>query len=83
MDKTSETVPDMSITVRQLLENHSRGKESTVEVRKPLYFEVPIPTINDITDVNAYREQLNQALKKTDVYSLSCLIDEYVGLINK
>lgn len=62
----SHVVPDMNLTVRQLLENHTRGKSSEVEVRKPLYFELPIPVINDLTDVAKYRKQLDDQMKSVD-----------------
>jgi hypothetical protein len=66
MDDSSITVPAMSLTVRQLLENHTRGKDNNVHVKQPLYFDVPIPTIEDITDVEEYRSMLKETLEKTD-----------------
>lgn len=68
MDPNGLAVPDLSLTVRQLLENHTRGKESKIEVRKPLYFDLPIPTINDITDVMKYRDMLEKQMKATDEF---------------
>lgn len=62
MDGESETMPDMHLTVRQLLENHSRGMDSKVNIRQPLYFDMEIPTINDITDVDAYKAALEKKL---------------------
>ena len=56
----SETIPDMNLTVRQLLENHTRGKTGEVEVRQPVYFEREIPTINDLTDVDDYNTWLKE-----------------------
>lgn len=66
MDPNSATVPDMHMTVKQLLENHSRGIDSKVEVRQPIYFETEIPTITDITDVGNYRESLENRLKEVN-----------------
>jgi len=68
MSPDSDTVPEMSLTVRQLLENHTRGKDSNVEVRQPLYFDVPVPTITDITDVENYRKQLEETLRQTNEF---------------
>lgn len=66
MNQESQTVPDLSLTVRQLVENHTRGKDSNVEVKQPLYFDVAIPTVTDITDVERYRDQLQEALDQTN-----------------
>ena len=63
----SMTVPDMNLTVRQLLEDHTRVPEG-VEVRKPLYFDLPIPTIKDITDVEEYRAVLKDQIDKVDQF---------------
>ncbi len=67
-EEASQTVPDMSLTVRQLLQNHTRGKDGTAMVREPLYFETELPTLNDITDVERYREQLNERLQQADEF---------------
>lgn len=68
MDGTVVTQPDMSLTVRQLLENHTRGVDSNVQERKPIYFDVPVPTITDITDVHEYRAHLKEKLMQTDTF---------------
>jgi hypothetical protein len=68
MDPKSQTVPDMSLTVRQLLQNHVRGVDSNVQQKNPLYFETQIPTIRDITDVQEYRETLEQKIKDMDEF---------------
>ena len=54
----SMTVPDMTLTVKQLLHNHSRGIHSDVSLNEPMYFDSEIPIIDDITDLIAYREDL-------------------------
>ncbi len=59
---TSDTVPDLNLTVRQLLQNHTRDNGS-VKVSEPIYFDQEIPTITDITDVQDYKDQLEQRLK--------------------
>jgi hypothetical protein len=67
-DPNSQTMPDMHMTVTQLLENHSRGIDGKVEVRQPLYFETEIPSLRDITDVEEYKEGLQMRLDKINEY---------------
>lgn len=57
------TVPDMSLTVRQMLEHHTYQPDGKIGVKRPLYFELPIPVIKDITDVVEYRKVLNDQIK--------------------
>lgn len=68
MNSKSETVPDMNLTVRQLLEHHTRGQSSEISVKQPLYFETEIPTIRDITDVKKYREHLEYRLNEVNKF---------------
>lgn len=66
MDPESKTVPDMSLTISQLLANHTRGRSSDINVREPLYFETEIPTIRDITDVQRFRDGLEEKLAQVN-----------------
>lgn len=66
MDDHSDTIPDLNLTVRQLLENHTRGKDSDVEVRQPLYLEFPVPVLNDLTDVDNYKEVVQEQLNRIE-----------------
>ena len=68
MSQERRTQPDMSLTVRQLLENHTRGYEMGAVERKPLYFDIEVPTINDLTDVQEYRDHLMEKLRQTDEF---------------
>lgn len=68
MDEKSLTVPDMNLTVRQLLENHVRGVDGKVKVSEPLYFETEIPTIKDMTDIDRYKEALQARLAEVDEF---------------
>ncbi len=54
----SMTVPDMSLTVKQLLHNHTRGIHSDVSHNEPMYFDSEIPIIDDITDLIEFRKDL-------------------------
>lgn len=59
----SETHPDLSITVRQLLEQYSIGPDGRkVEVRQPLYFDTHIPMMRDITDVYEFKRHVEERL---------------------
>lgn len=64
LDGKSVTVPDMQMTVRQLLENHSRGVDGKETIRQPLYFETEIPTLRDLVDVEEYEQSLQDRLEK-------------------
>lgn len=68
MDGSTDTVPDMHLTVRQLLENHTRGIDDTTQVRQPFYFDTEIPTINDITDVEAFKASLESRLEQVNQF---------------
>lgn len=81
MDGKSMTTPDLNLTVRQLLENHTRGKTNEVEVRKPLYFELPIPVIGDLTDIDKYRKILDEQIKSTDAFKAQ--LDDQTKEYNK
>ncbi len=54
----SQTVPDLTLSVKQLLINHSRGISSDISINEPMYFDTEIPIIDDITDLDAFREDL-------------------------
>lgn len=56
----SLTEPDMTLTIGQLLENHTRGNE--LPEKPHIYFETEVPTIRDWTDVEKYKEQLERRL---------------------
>lgn len=64
----SDTVPDLNLTVRQLIQNHTRGHGNEVKVSEPIYFDQEIPTITDITDVDTYKEQLEERLKQVNQF---------------
>jgi len=61
------TQPDQTLTIRELLDNHSRGIPLGVKERKGEYFETPIPRFDDLTDMLEYKAQLmdrNKELNK-------------------
>jgi hypothetical protein len=67
MDPKSETEPDMSLTIRELLYNHTRGVLVDVPAHEPIYLEdLEVPVIRDLTDLDNYRETLNSRLNELE-----------------
>ena len=64
----SLTVPDMNLTVRQLLTNHSRGLSNDRHLKTPIYFDYKIPKIKDMVDVQEYREYLNTHIASVEKF---------------
>jgi hypothetical protein len=62
----SMTEPDLTMTLSQLLERHSRGKE--IPMRAPVFFQTEIPTFSDLTDIERYRDQLKRRLDETNEF---------------
>jgi hypothetical protein len=59
--------PDQTKSIRDLLENHSRGIPLGVKESKGEYFDTPIPRFDDLTDMLEYKAQLmdrNKELNK-------------------
>lgn len=59
----SQTVPDLNLTVRQLLTNHSRGLTNGNHEKSPLYFDYKLPKINDLTDVQEHKNYLLERIE--------------------
>ena len=57
------TQPDMSLTVLQLLQNHTRGLHSDINVQSDGYYDTDIPQFDDITDFYEWKKQLRADLK--------------------
>jgi hypothetical protein len=64
----SKTIPDMSLTVSQLLQNYARGIDGKLSEKNPLYFDITVPVINDLLDVEQFRDQLKEKLKETEQF---------------
>jgi len=62
-NKPSLTVPDLTLTIKQLLTNHSRGIPSNVAYNEPMYFNQEIPIIDDIVDIQTFRQDLKHREK--------------------
>lgn len=66
MDPSSQTVPDMNLSLRQLLDNYSRGIPTGAAFREGEYFEDEvIPQFDDLVDLQMARENLEN--RKNDL----------------
>lgn len=63
-DLPSETVPDQSLTIAELLKNHVRGISSDVQNNEGQFFDTEIPVFHDLTEEVEYKEQLADAIKE-------------------
>lgn len=54
----SKTQPDMTLSMRELLVNHTRNLGLPGTVYEPMYYDVEIPQMDDITDIEEYRQFL-------------------------
>lgn len=59
----SQTVPEMHLTISELVRNYTRGINSNVHMYQAEYFEdTPIPQIEDLTDLQNYKADLKAQL---------------------
>ena len=57
----SKTVPDLGLTVRQLMTNHTRGIGSDAINREPKYYgDLEVPPVKDFTDLEKNRNELKE-----------------------
>tara|TARA_B110000003_G_scaffold230245_1_gene232274 strand:- start:979 stop:1332 length:354 start_codon:yes stop_codon:yes gene_type:complete len=67
MDQTVHTQPDMTMSIRELLDRHSRGLPLTTNQKQGEYFDTEIPRFDDITDMLQYKQELmdrNKSINK-------------------
>ncbi len=67
MDQTIHTQPDMTMSIRDLLDRHSRGLPLTTNERKGVYFDTEIPRFDDLTDMLQYKQEFmdrNKSINK-------------------
>lgn len=62
-DQTQVTVPDQNLTIRQLLDNHSRGLPMGAAALRAEFFDTEIPVIQDLTDIPKYKKSLQKKEK--------------------
>lgn len=65
MDEDQQTVPDMNMSVTQIMQRHSRGQDGSISAKQPFYFETRVPVFHDLLDIENYKEHLDQ--KKQEV----------------
>lgn len=58
MDQTVNTIPDQNLSIRQLLDRHSRGLPLGATNHQGEYFETEIPRFDDIVDMMEYKKEL-------------------------
>lgn len=66
-EQTLVTQPDMTMSIRDLLDRHSRGLPLTTNERKGEYFDTEIPRFYDLTDMLKYKQELmdrNKSINK-------------------
>lgn len=56
-NEKSQTWPDMSISLSQLVLNHTRGITTDIQGKQEMYFDEEIPIVQDLTDLDAIRER--------------------------
>lgn len=56
----SMTVPDQTISLKQLLKNHTRGIPTNARLVPGEYLGVEMPRIEDLTDIAENRERLEE-----------------------
>lgn len=58
----SMTVPSMTLTVKELMERHTRGLETDTAQREEIYLPegIDVPRMDDLTDLVFAKEELKQ-----------------------
>ena len=64
MSDELHTLPDQTLTIRNLLDNHTRGIPLGVNQRVGEYFDTEIPRFDDLTDMVEYKRQLMEKNKE-------------------
>mgnify|MGYP000692385051 CR=1 FL=1 len=62
----SKTVPDQNLTVKNLMERHTRGIGTGVTEREPIYLpdHLEVKRPQDLTEILEYKEELEQEAKR-------------------
>lgn len=62
--KPSKTVPDMTLTPKQLLDHHTR--DVTTNYRNGIYTDTQIPIFDDLLDYAEWKQELDNAFEQTE-----------------
>ena len=60
----SMTLPDQNLTIRELLDRHSRGVPLGAIDRQGEYFDTEVPRFNDLTEMLEYKKDLEEKRKE-------------------
>ena len=60
MDQTVNTIPDQNLSIRQLLDRHSRGLPLGASQNQGEYFDTEIPRFDDLVDMMEHKKNLVQ-----------------------
>lgn len=63
MDQTLNTIPDQNLSIRQLLDRHSRGLPLGASQNQGEYFDTEIPRFDDLVDMMEHKKRLVQEHK--------------------
>lgn len=64
MSTETLTVPDQNMSIKTLLDRHSRGLPLGVSQQKGEYFDTEVPRFDDLTDMVAYKKELAKKHKE-------------------
>jgi len=67
---TIHTVPDQTMSIRTLLDRHSRGLPLGASTKQGEYFDTEVPHFDDLTDVLKHKKKL-KAKEKELINSLN------------
>lgn len=62
----SQTVPDMNLSVRQLMTNHTRGVLDVQSKEEMFYGDLEIPVIKDLSELTDLKEQNEEQKRKIE-----------------
>jgi hypothetical protein len=60
----SMTLPDQNLTIKELLDRHSRGVSLGAPDLQGEYFDTEVPRFNDLTEMLEYKKDLEQKRKE-------------------
>ena len=60
----SMTLPDQNLTIKELLDRHSRGVSLGASDLQGEYFDTEVPRFSDLTEMLEYKKELEQKRKE-------------------
>lgn len=65
-EEGSNTVPDMNMSIRELMDKHARGMSLDPYKRQGAYYDTEIPQVNDLTDLKTNRQVLQEKARQVE-----------------